>query len=96
MERALRHAGLDLSADEVLPVYIECYAEQLPDTTRLYPGVAEALDALAGPALAVLTNKPGDFSRRILEGLGVARRSRASGGPATSPPASPIPRAFSA
>ena len=33
--------------------------ERLLDTTRLYPGVAEALDALAGPTLAVLTNKPG-------------------------------------
>jgi phosphoglycolate phosphatase len=74
VERGLRHAGLGLSPDEVLPVYIECYAERLLDTTRLYPGVAEALDALEGPALAVLTNKPGDLSRRILEGLGVARR----------------------
>ena len=73
VERSLRHAGLGLTADEVLPVYVECYAERLLDTTRLYPGVEEALDALAGPALAVLTNKPGDFSRRILEGLGVAR-----------------------
>lgn len=74
VERSLRHAGLSLSPDEVLPVYIECYAERLLDTTRLYPGVAEALDALAGTTLAVLTNKPGDFSRRILEGLGVAHR----------------------
>jgi phosphoglycolate phosphatase len=74
VERSLRHAGLGLSADEVLPIYIECYAERLLDTTHLYPGMAEALGALAGPTLAVLTNKPGDFSRRILEGLGVARR----------------------
>ena len=74
VERSLRHAGLSLSPDEVLPVYIECYAERLLDTTRLYPGVAEALDALAGTTLAVLTNKPGDFSRSILEGLGVAPR----------------------
>lgn len=74
VERCLRHAGLDLSADEVLPVYLECYAERLLDTTRLYPGVAEALDALAGTTLAVLTNKPGGFSRTILEGLGVADR----------------------
>ena len=74
VERSLRHAGLDLPADEVLPVYLECYAERLLDTTRLYAGVAEALDGLAGTALAVLTNKPGDFSRSILEGLGVASR----------------------
>ena len=74
VERSLRHAGLDLPADEVLPVYLECYAERLLDTTHLYAGVVEALDALAGTALAVLTNKPGDFSRSILEGLGVASR----------------------
>jgi phosphoglycolate phosphatase len=74
VERCLQHAGLTLPADEVLPVYIECYAERLLDTTRLYPGIAEALDALAGTTLAVLTNKPGDFSRTILEGLGVADR----------------------
>ena len=74
VERSLRHVGLDLPADEVLPVYLECYAERLLDTTLLYPGVAEVLDALAGTALAVLTNKPGDLSRSILGGLGVAPR----------------------
>jgi len=34
----------------------------------------ESLDALGDRALAVLTNKPGDMSRRILDGLGVAGR----------------------
>lgn len=74
VERSLRHAGLGLSTEEVLPVYIDCYRERLLDTTRLYPGVAAALDALAGTTLAVLTNKPGDMSRTILGGLGVASR----------------------
>jgi phosphoglycolate phosphatase len=74
VERCLGYTGLGLSADEVLRVYLECYAERLLDTTRLYPGVAEALDALEGTSLAVLTNKPGGFSRSILEGLGVAPR----------------------
>lgn len=74
VERSLRHAGLALSPEEVLPVYVDCYRERLLDTTRLYPGVAEALEALAGTTLAVLTNKPGDMSRTILEGLGVASR----------------------
>jgi phosphoglycolate phosphatase len=71
--RCLDHAKLDLSPDEVLPVYLECYAGRLLDTTDLYPGVADALAALDGTTLAVLTNKGGDFSRAILEGLGVAR-----------------------
>lgn len=74
VERSLRHAGLALSPEEVLPVYVDCYRERLLDTTRLYPGVAEALEALAGTTIAVLTNKPGDMSRTILEGLGVASR----------------------
>jgi phosphoglycolate phosphatase len=74
VERSLHHADLALSADNVLPVYLECYRERLLDTTRLYPGIEEALDALAGTTLAVLTNKPGDMSRAILEGLGVAPR----------------------
>jgi len=74
IERSLRHMGLDLSPDDVLPVFFECYGEHLLDTTVLFPGVAEALDALSGRTLAVLTNKPGTFSRRILDGLGVAPR----------------------
>ena len=74
VERALRHAGSGLPIEQVLPVFFECYAERLLDTTRLYDGIAEALDALAAQTLAVLTNKPGPFSRRILEGLGVGSR----------------------
>ena len=76
IERSLEHASLALPVDEVLAVYLDCYRERLLDTTRLYPGMAEALAALgpAGPALAELTNKPGDSSRTILEGLGVADR----------------------
>jgi phosphoglycolate phosphatase len=74
VERALRHAGLELSPDEVLPHFLDCYAERLLDTTRLYPGIAAALEALRPRTLAVLTNKPGAFSRTILEGLGVAGR----------------------
>jgi len=74
VERSLRHAGIDRSAEEVLPVFFECYSERLLETTRLYPGMEEALDELEGRTLAVLTNKPGPFSRTILEGLGVAPR----------------------
>jgi len=51
------------------------------DTTRLYPGVLETLDALDDRELAVLTNKPGDLSREILTGLGIAPRFRRIWGP---------------
>jgi len=51
----------------------ENYRAHFLDETRLYPGVKDALSALRsdGWKLGVVTNKPGVFSRPILEGLGV-------------------------
>jgi phosphoglycolate phosphatase len=73
--RSLAQAGLAaVPPDHVRPIFMEEYARRLLDTTRLYPGVVEALDGLADRRLAVLTNKPGDMSRTILQGLGVAGR----------------------
>jgi phosphoglycolate phosphatase len=76
VERSLDEARIALDADLALATYLDCYRERLLATTRLYPGVSEALAGLAaaGTTLAVLTNKPGDMSRAILEGLGVASR----------------------
>jgi phosphoglycolate phosphatase len=72
--RTLAAAGVDITTEQALPVFLECYSARLLETTALYPGVAEALDALQDRRLAVLTNKPGDMSRTILAGLGVAGR----------------------
>jgi phosphoglycolate phosphatase len=72
VERCLAARGLPHSPDDVLPLYLETYRAGLLVETRLYPGVREALEELGGRTLAVLTNKPGDLSRAILEGLGVA------------------------
>ena len=72
--RTLGAAGLSVSTEEALPVFLDCYRARLLDTTVLYAGVLESLDALGDRTLAVLTNKPGDMSRRILDGLGVAGR----------------------
>ena len=47
------------------------------DTTRAYPGVAEALEELAELPMAVLTNKPARISVRILNELGLKRYFRA-------------------
>ncbi len=49
------------------------YADHLLDTTGAYPGIA-ALLARLRPPLAVHTNKPGTFARRLLDGLGLAPR----------------------
>jgi len=72
IEKAVAAAGAPLHAEELLPSFLEYYREVLLVKTRLYPGVAEALPALAPRRLAVLTNKPGDMSRAILTGLGAA------------------------
>jgi phosphoglycolate phosphatase len=81
IQRTLRHAGVSLPKEQVLPVFLECYRRHLLDTTRLYPGVLEALDQLADRTLAVLTNKPGEMSRALLAGLGVASRFARIWGP---------------
>jgi phosphoglycolate phosphatase len=93
IERVLGHARLALTADEVLPVYLECYERRALETTRLYPGVEAALAALeaAGCALAVLTNKPGELSRAILGGLGVAGRFERIWGGGDTPARKPDP-----
>ncbi|HEY6050605.1 MAG TPA: HAD-IA family hydrolase [Thermoanaerobaculia bacterium] len=56
---------------QAAPIWREEYARRLLAKTRLYPGIAGVL-RLPPPNRAVLTNKPGAFARRILDGLGVA------------------------
>jgi len=89
--RSLEEAGLPHRPEDVLSLYLEVYRGRMLETTALYPGVAEALDALRGHALAVLTNKPGDMSRAILEGLGVASRFARICGPEDVPRRKPDP-----
>jgi len=50
------------------------YEGHLLDRTHLYPGVKEALDQLSWARCAIVTNKPENFSRLILEGLGLGGR----------------------
>jgi len=72
--RSLAAAGVEARVEDVLPRYLDAYRRRLLDTTVLYPGVLEALDALQDRTLCVLTNKPGDLSRALLEGLRAAHR----------------------
>ena len=62
-------AGVEVDLAEAVALDRQFYAEHIFDETRLYPGVEEGLDALAGHALAVLSNKPGDATRAILKHL---------------------------
>jgi phosphoglycolate phosphatase len=59
--------------DEGLTRFMGFYGAHLLDHTRLYPGIADVLRALAqrGVGLSVLSNKPEAMSRAILAGLDV-------------------------
>ncbi|MEZ0229238.1 MAG: HAD family hydrolase [Planctomycetota bacterium] len=59
--------------DRALAAFLEHYADNLVVATRAYGGVPELLARLRGP-LAVATNKPGRFARRILAELGLLDR----------------------
>ncbi len=63
------HAALVPAA---LDAWREHYAAHCLDTTRPYPGIVEALEAIEGPK-AVVTNKPGPAARRLVEALGLDR-----------------------
>jgi phosphoglycolate phosphatase len=70
IQRALPDAGEEEVA-RGLKYFLQYYREHMLDSTRLYPGVREALDELhdAHVPLAVLTNKPIRFTLQMLEGL---------------------------
>jgi len=75
IERSLREV-LEREPEESLvldavELYQQEYALHLLDSTQLFPGVRETLARLSWGRLAVVSNKPEGFSKRILEALGV-------------------------
>lgn len=56
-------------------IWMEEYMAHLLDQTKLYPGVMDTLEKLsaAGWNLAVLSNKPDVATKKIIDGLGIAR-----------------------
>jgi len=73
MQRALGGEADEKTVAEAVEFFLEYYRVHMLDHTLPYPGVAEALDQLAGFRMAVLTNKPVRFSQAILDGLGLGR-----------------------
>jgi len=72
IERALPE-GAVLELDKALPVFLDFYAENCTENTRLYPGMDDVLHACAGIPKAVATNKPKRFTDIILKALGIDR-----------------------
>ena len=73
IHRALGEAYSDENVKKAVEMFLKYYGEHMLDNTVPYPGVREALDSLGPKPMAVLTNKPVVFSRRMLQGLGLAR-----------------------
>ncbi|NII53965.1 HAD-IA family hydrolase [Luteibacter sp. SG786] len=71
---AFRHAGSDANIDDVMPGFLEHYAETALDGPA-YDGVVETLASLyaQGVKLAVCTNKNEEFVRPLLEVRGMLR-----------------------
>ena len=99
-ERALQGAPVDVEA--AVARTRAAYGRRLVERTTLYPGVAAALDDLQalGYRLAVVTNKPHEFTVTLLGHFGLLPRLAAVlGGGATArlkPHPEPILRALAA
>lgn len=77
---------------DVRAAYEADYLEHIADTTRLYPGIAEALAELAQLGrIACVTNKPERLTAALLEALGVAQHFSAIIGGDTCPESKPSP-----
>lgn len=71
---ALRDAGIDLTLETVMPVFMRHYHDCLLRSPRLYDGVRATLEALQarGLPMAICTNKPAALVPPLLEHLGIA------------------------
>jgi len=76
IERCLDAVGRpSADASRVFERFLAVYASRLTETTRLFPGMGDALARIeATSRLAILTNKPGGMSRTIVRDLGLSNR----------------------
>ena len=79
LQRALASKGKQFPAEEIdrlFAEYLEIYAAHIADRSRPFPGLEQALDALAaqGCRLAVCTNKLEWLSVKLLKELKLASR----------------------
>jgi len=77
VSQALGNDGTEADRERALKFFLAYYEEHKLDSTCAYPGVPEALEQLVALPMAILTNKPVRVSKRILDGLGLAKYFRA-------------------
>lgn len=75
IRRALGPELPEAEIQRALEFFLAYYRDHKLDFTHPYPGVRETLNALSdeGKPMAVLTNKPVNISRAILDGLDLAK-----------------------
>jgi phosphoglycolate phosphatase len=72
IRRALGEDASEETVEKAVARFLHYYREHMLDNTLPYPGVRESLAELGAKKLAVLTNKPVDFSKALLAGLKMA------------------------
>jgi len=72
VRRSLGTHATGENVEKGLAFFLGYYRDHMLDHTSPYPGVAEALEKLRGHKMAVLTNKPVNFSREMVTRLGFA------------------------
>jgi phosphoglycolate phosphatase len=93
LEKLLEEAVGAERVAEGVRLFRQRYADVAIGKTALMPGVPEVLATLAkrGHPMAVASNKPAEFSRKILDAKGVGKYFLAIGGPDAQTPAKPHP-----
>ena len=59
--------------DHLLQRFLDIYSEHLLDQTRCYPGIEDLLTRHNPQRMAVVTNKPVLYARKVLDGLNLSR-----------------------
>jgi len=93
MASALGPASTEAERSEALAIFLKLYNQRKLEETRPYPGVVEGLRLLAhaGVPMAVLSNKPNQFTLEILNGLELVGFFRAIYGGDSFPKKKPDP-----
>ncbi len=90
--RALGPRADEAQISEALQLFLHIYEAHKLDQTRVYPSVPEALQKLFPMPMAVLTNKPTELSKTILQALELAKYFRAIYGGDSFPAKKPDPQ----
>jgi len=90
IEKLVGGRGETVRAD-VASRFLRHYTDHLVDYTKEYPGVKETLEKLGGYRKAVISNKRESLSKKVLDGLGLARYFDIVIGSDTTPERKPSP-----